>query len=254
MIKMKAFDLFNKIDEMIPKELALKNDDIGYHGQLNPKNLDIKDIKIMMDLYPEYDTYNKDTLIITHHPPKFNPKTPIYTIHSNWDIIDGGANDALAESLNLKVIDYFDKTTKIGRICKGNTDINKLLLKIDSNFRIKKNNNDINSVRVVNYKDTIIKNIAVISGFGLNNLEYIKLAKKLNMDLLISGDLTQAGAVLARNIGISIIDTNHHSCEIPGLIKLEKTIKKIGIPTEIIDIGLPWKDINLNSIKNKEDD
>ena len=29
---MKAFDLFNKIDEMIPKELALKNDDIGYHG------------------------------------------------------------------------------------------------------------------------------------------------------------------------------------------------------------------------------
>ncbi|OWT33363.1 hypothetical protein BGI41_02825 [Methanobrevibacter sp. 87.7] len=246
---MKSIDLFNEIDKLIPKRLALKNDDIGYHGQLNPKNLNIEKIKIMMDLYPEYDNYNKNTLIITHHPPKFNPKTPNYTIHSNWDIIDGGANDALAESLNLKVIDYFDKNTKIGRICKGNTNIKELLLKINNNFRIDKNNNDINSVRIVNYKNSNIKNIAIISGFGLSNLEYIKLANKLNMDLLISGDLTQSGAVLARNLGISIIDTNHHSCEIPGLIKLKETIEKIGLPVEIIDTGLPWKDINLNSIK-----
>ena len=37
---------------------------------------------------------------------------------SNWDIINGGANEALAETLKLNVISPFDKTTNIGRICK----------------------------------------------------------------------------------------------------------------------------------------
>ena len=71
-----------------------------------------------MDLYPEFDTQKTNTLILTHHPPLFNPKTPTYTIHSNWDIINGGANEALAETLKLNVISPFDKTTNIGRICK----------------------------------------------------------------------------------------------------------------------------------------
>ena len=57
------------------------------------------------------DNNNENTLIITHHPPLFTPKTPTYTIHSNWDIIDGGANEALANTLKLEVIDYFDKKT-----------------------------------------------------------------------------------------------------------------------------------------------
>lgn len=244
---MDGLTLFNRIDDLIPKNFGLKNDDLGYHGVINPNDLEIDNIKIMMDLYPEYDYFDSNTLIITHHPPRFNPETPNYTIHSNWDIIVGGANEALAEALNLEVIDYFDKKTKIGRICSGNTTINELKELINSNLRISnsKENNDVNSIRIVNPKNSELNNIGLISGFGLSKLEYIKLASKLNLDLLLSGDLTQNGAVLARNLGLTLIDTGHHSCEIPGLIKLSKTIETIGIPVEIIDTGMPWMEFNL---------
>ena len=144
-----------------------------------------------MDLYPEFDTQKTNTLILTHHPPLFNPKTPTYTIHSNWDIINGGANEALAETLKLNVISPFDKTTNIGRICKT---------------------------------------------------EYIKLTRKLNLDLLISGDLTQESAVLAKNLDITLIDLGHHSSEVPGLYKLKELLKPLNIKCEVVNIK-PWENI-----------
>ena len=109
---MKLKEIIEFIDENIPKNLALKNDEIGFRKEYD-LNQNINSIEIFMDLYPEFDTQKADTLILTHHPPLFNPKTPTYTIHSNWDIINGGANEALAESLKLDVISPFDKTTNI---------------------------------------------------------------------------------------------------------------------------------------------
>ena len=181
-----------------------------------------------MDLLPEDDLTYENTLIITHHPPLFIPKTPTYTIHSNWDIIDGGANEALANILNLKVIDYFDDSTKIGRICKSNQTFIELKRTILDNFR---------NARIVNNLDDekIIKNIGVISGFGLKNPEFIKLAKNKNLDILISGDLTQQTAILAKNLKITVIDLNHHESEVPGLYVLKDTLSELNIKMKVID-------------------
>ena len=41
---------------------------------------------------------------------------PIPTLKANSK--NGGSNEALAECLNLEVVDYFDKKTHIGRVCK----------------------------------------------------------------------------------------------------------------------------------------
>ncbi|MBU4536116.1 MAG: Nif3-like dinuclear metal center hexameric protein [Euryarchaeota archaeon] len=41
---------------------------------------------------------------------------PAYVIHSNWDIIKGGACDALADSLNIEVTGILDPQTGLGRI------------------------------------------------------------------------------------------------------------------------------------------
>lgn len=105
---MKLKEIIKFIDENIPKNLALKNDEIGFRKEYD-LNQNINSIEIFMDLYPEFDTQKADTLILTHHPPLFNPKTPTYTIHSNWDIINGGANEALAETLKLDVISPLTK-------------------------------------------------------------------------------------------------------------------------------------------------
>ena len=104
-----ANDIFNIIDELVPRKYALENDKIGYYGKTFD-NLDIKNIKILMDLFPNDDLkFNSGDLVISHHPPLFMPKTPTYVVHSNWDIINGGSNDALAYYLGLKPISIFHK-------------------------------------------------------------------------------------------------------------------------------------------------
>lgn len=223
---MKLKDIIEFIDKKIPLTLALESDEVGFKKDYN-LNQNISSIKICMDMMPQ-DDENDNTLIITHHPPLFIPKTPTYTIHSNWDIIDGGANDALAKTLNLEVIDYFDPTTNIGRICKT-----------DCRFIELKNNilDKFSDVHIVKNPDdrTIIKKVGIISGFGLKNPEYIRLAKNKNLDILISGDLTQESAILAKHLDLTLIDLKHHESEVPGLYALADLLKELNINIEVID-------------------
>lgn len=220
-------DIIEFIDDNIPPSLALKSDDVGFKGKYDLSQ-EISSIKIYMDLLPEDDDAMDNTLIITHHPPLFVPTTPTYTVHSNWDIIDGGANDELAKTLCLEVKDCLDTNTNIGRICKSNMTFDELKNKILDNF---------SDVRIVNVPDAdmTIKKIGIISGFGLRNPNYIKLSKEKQLDVLISGDLTHETAILSKNLGITLIDLNHHDSEIPGLYALANIIEKLNIKTEVID-------------------
>lgn len=231
---MKLKEIIEFIDENIPKKLALENDKIGFKKEYD-LNQEITSIEIYMDLYPKFDTKKENTLILTHHPPLFIPKTPTYTIHSNWDIIVGGANEALAKSLNLEVISPFDKNTNIGRICKTNQNFKEFKENILASFK---------EVKIVNKpkNNKQLNKIGIISGFGLKNPNYIKLASKLNLDLLISGDLTQETAILAKNLNITLIDLGHHNSEVPGLYQLKKLLKPLNIKCKVINIT-PWENI-----------
>ena len=224
---MKLKEVIDYLDEKIPKSLALQTDEVGFKKDYDLSQ-DISSIKIYMDLLPEDDDVNENTLIITHHPPLFVPNTPTYTIHSNWDIIEGGANDALADALGLEVIDYFDSKTNIGRICKSNQKFCELKRNILDNF---------SDVRIVNDLDDEkpINRVGIISGFGLKNPEYIRLSKSKDLDILISGDLTQETAILEKNLGMTLIDLNHHESEVPGLYALGDILKEIDIDIEVID-------------------
>lgn len=225
---MKLKEIIDFIDEKIPQELALDMDDVGLKGDYD-LNQEINQIKIIMDLYPEEDNFSKDTLIISHHPPLFKPNTPTYTIHSNLDIIDGGANEALAEALNLKVITHFDTKTHIGRICKCDCSFKDFKKLIIDKFTFLRTVNEPEDYEHVN-------NVGIISGFGLKNPDYIRLAKNNNLDILISGDLTHETAILAKNLDIALIDLGHHESEIPGLYGLYEIINELNVECEVIDI------------------
>ena len=80
-----------------------------------------------------------------------------------------------------------------------------------------------------------IKKVGIISGFGLKNPEYINLSKQKDLDILISGDLTQETAILAKNLNLTLIDLTHHDSEMPGLYALANILKKLNINIEIID-------------------
>ena len=224
---MKLKEIIEFLDGKIPKSLALDSDEVGFKRHYDLEQ-EITTIRIYMDFLPEDDNQYANTLIIAHHPPLFSPKTPTYTIHSNWDIIDGGANDALAETLNLEVIDYLDALTNIGRICKSNQKFGELKKSILDNF---------SNVRIVNCLDDeiTVNNVGIISGFGLKNPEYVALAKDKDLDILISGDLTQQTAILAKNLDMTLIDLNHHESEVPGLYALKDLLEELNIDMEIID-------------------
>jgi len=234
---MDAIQIFSVLDEMIPRDLAIKDDKIGYFGQ-RQDDLEIENIKVMMDLMPKDDlTLAKNDLVVSHHPPLFIPKTPTYVIHSNWDIILGGANDALVEFLGLHSLNTFDLNTGIGRVCSSSLKLDEFLEILSVKFAS-------NVIRVVNGdKNKTLKKIAIVSGYGLSNLDFIKLAKDRNIDAFVSGDLAHAGAILAKKLDVTLIDIPHHLIEFPGLIALAELIannNKINLPVELIDNGIPW--------------
>ena len=224
---MKLKEIIEFLDEKIPPSLALPSDEVGFRKEYD-LNQEITSIDSYMDLLPENDVYCENKLIITHHPPLFVAKTPTYTVHSKWDIIEGGANDALADTLNLEVIEAFDESTNIGRVCRTEQEFGELKKTILEKFT---------SVRVANDMDDakIIRKVGVISGFGLKNPEYIDLAKEKNLDVLISGDLTHQTAILAKNLDITLIDLNHHESEVPGLYALADILKELDIDINVID-------------------
>jgi dinuclear metal center YbgI/SA1388 family protein len=226
---MLAKKLFELIERDVPLSLAVTGDTVGFLGPGDPEEIEVEKVDVMLDLI---QADSDADLIVCHHPPPKKPKIPTYVIHSNWDIVSGGANDDLAERLELKVVDVFDKKTGIGRICTISTTLDEFIKKI-INFL------PVDTLKIIEGKDKI-KKVAIVSGFGLNP-KYIELAHKCGVDLYLSGDLTHHGAILARKLNLSVVDATHYATEVPGLLGLCDMISTFGIETRCIDTGIPWK-------------
>lgn len=61
------------------------------------------------------------------------------------------------------------------------------------------------------------------------------MAHDKQLDLLISGDLTQETAILAIDLEVGLIDLGHHESEVPGLYALADILKELDIDLEVID-------------------
>ncbi len=259
---MKTSQLLKKIEDKIPLELALDNDTVGFMGSEEILDKDIKKVLVLMDYIPQEQLnklknenlikYDDFDLVILHHPPLFlenqiNKLTrdisaknsyhpPVYVIHSNWDILKGGACDALADILGVNINQVLDPQTGIGRIGK----LKNGSVYLDDFVEDVLHNLSLNQLRMVNTENTLINNVAVVSGFGLNP-SLIKMAHDKGADLYLSGDLTHPGAMLAKNLGISLIDASHHATELPGLYRLGELISQIGLDVQVFDSKIPWK-------------
>ncbi|WP_319578791.1 Nif3-like dinuclear metal center hexameric protein [uncultured Methanospirillum sp.] len=234
---MNGKELFYRIEEKIPLKLALPTDRVGYIGKKDPGDLEILRILLLMDYYPEEGLdYTGYDLIVLHHPPRVPPLIPAYVIHSNWDLLYGGACDALADCMKISCTDVLDPATGLGRI--GEIESGPILL---SRFvRYVMRALKIGSVRTVNYsEDRLIFTVGLVSGFGLNQ-DLIRMAQHRGIDLYLSGDLTHPGAILAKQSDLVLIDASHHATELPGLFRLGEVLSGLGVEVTVKDTGVPF--------------
>jgi len=229
---MLASELFKMIESRVPMELALSTDTVGFIGPGNPETIEVNKVLVVLDYHRELELEDWD-LVVSHHPPLVKPNIPTYVIHSNWDIVQGGANDALAESLKIKVLDVFDTKTGIGRICSADISLEDFLINVADVLKTEQLN-------VVRKDDGHIGKLAIVSGFGLNP-EYIQLAYDKGVDLFLSGDLTHKGALTAIKLGIFVVDATHQATEVPGLIRLCRLISEFGLTVEFEYPQMPWE-------------
>lgn len=228
---MLASELFAKLESEVPRELTVTNDIVGFIGPGDPDKLDVKKVLVVLDYQSETQNSEFD-LVISHHPPLITPKIPTYILHSNWDVVSGGANDALADILNLEVLSHFDETNGIGRLCAADITLNDFHSRATRVLMA-------DHIKMIPGDEEHLRKVAIISGFGLNP-EYITLAYKKGANLILSGDLTHKGAITAKSLGISVIDATHQATEIPGLLKLCQLISKFDCTVEFEYPVFPW--------------
>ncbi|MBY8982884.1 MAG: Nif3-like dinuclear metal center hexameric protein [Candidatus Lokiarchaeota archaeon] len=234
--------------KIAPKNYKKPNEFYGVqYGDLeNEKN--IKRILLTLDLNLEaihHAIKNKVDLIISHHGLLMKPisyinkilinklnllaKFPlnIYILGSSFIGAEEGVSETISNILYLRIEEIFrikynkNKLIPIGRICtplyypnedKENFTLEKLLKRIKINFSTDK----ISYVGNLNRK---IKKMCIVGG-DTNNSEYLEKAKKHNCDCYISSNINHEISIIAKEIGLNLVNLSHHNTEFFALKKL----------------------------------
>lgn len=257
---MKAKEVSKYIENIAPKELAFKGDDIGFI--IGNPNKEVKKIGIAVrptvNILKRAKKENIDMIIIheklfyTQEKALFEDlslfmkipnqlriseisegKIILYRAHTNWDDAPGGNNDTLAKKIGIDVI------TKIpyGRV---GTIVPTTLEKFAQHV---KRALHCDYVVVVGDLDRQIAKVAVVSGSGNSLKSVIEKAYELNVDVYISGDIKDSTARYATELNLAIIDAGHYSTETPGMKALCEKLKSKFRELDVIflDISKPWK-------------
>jgi dinuclear metal center YbgI/SA1388 family protein len=247
---MNGIDIVKYLDAKYPKELAYEWDNVGLQiGSLNKK---VTTILITLDVTKETikeAITHQAEMIISHHPLIFKPihsvtiESPrgwminqllkndmtLYTMHTNYDLADGGMNDVLAALLGISNPLLLDEIDKIGRY--GDVEPMGMLAYI---AKVKEVLNT-DSVRFVGSLDKTVKRVGISGGSGSN---HVGQAKKQNCDLYITGDVTYHTALDCEQMGLNVLDVGHYA---------EKVFKKAIF--EDLKVNFPEIKIVISSIK-----
>ena len=244
---MNAKALISKLAKRFPKRIGEKRDYLGIQINKLPKEVN----KIMLCLDFDYETYqimlkNKPDLILTHHPFIYGTfmrvknssiekgrlidlmlenKTPIYSMHTNFDAGKDGMNDALASRLNLKNIKPLDTLPMArGGELEKEMDIISLAKFAKEQFKV-------NNGWLINSGKKSIKKVAIVGGAGWY---FYKNAKLEGYDIFISGDIPHHGRR-------DIIMENYNFLDLPHEIEkifipqMKKILLEIDPNLEIIE-------------------
>ncbi len=220
---MNSIEIVKYLETKYPKELAYEWDNVGLQvGSLNRK---VKTILVTLDVTKEVINEaidKKADLIISHHPLIFKPLTSVaiesprgwminkmikhdialYSMHTNYDLAEGGMNDVLADLLEIKNSKLLDSIDGIGRF----GEINPMNM-IDFIQKVKTVLN-LDSVRFIGTTNKVVSVVGVSGGSGSN---HVGQAKKQNCDVYLTGDVTYHTALDCIQMGLNVIDVGHYA-------------------------------------------
>lgn len=215
----KAIEIYDYIDSFAPFETAMSFDNPGLLVG-NPQ-ADVKKAIVSLDVTSKVvdEAVQKEAqLIISHHPVIFNPiksvlsdsvpylaaqkSLTIISAHTNLDIARGGVNDTLAEKIGIQPDEFLDSDCAL---------IGHLPIEMESReFALHiKNQLDCNGIRFTR-RNGNIKNVVVSCGAGGGN---IYLAKKLNADAFVTGEIRHHEIIFANENNIAVFDLGHYRSE-----------------------------------------
>ena len=248
-MSVKTKDLIKAIEMIAPKELMEEWDNTGF--QLDLQHDMVSKILICLDVNETTIAEAKESkcdFIISHHPLFFQnihmisageaegryvidliqAGISVYASHTSFDKTQGGNNDYLAELFELREI----TTPEEAPILRIGFLYQPIPLK-DAYAYIKKKVTDASRFRVIGDLRKSIHKVAICSGAGS---AYLKTAKELDCDLLITGDVKYHDARTAEELNIGLIDAGHFETEI--LFRENMAEKLKGILEKKVEIVL----------------
>ncbi len=228
--------------EIAPPESGMSGDLYGlqFGSELEDKSLR----KIIICLDPTRDVILEAIkqnvhLIISHHGLEHQPfltindriierikllsgnNIDLFVMHTAWDAAPGGISEILTKRSGLKVVDNFyfnDKGKKkaIGRIGEplmGNMTVDGVVKNLKRHLQL-------DTIRILGNLEEKVLRAAVVGGKGFNPDKIIQ-AKKLGCDTVIGGEFTHPEYLVAREIGMKIIESTHYLSEKIGMESLK---------------------------------
>lgn len=251
---MKVIDIYNFLDSIAPFNTALPFDNAGLLVGEDQK--EVKKIGVVLDVTPEaldFAQKHDIDLIVSHHPVIFHPLkaltadsvqyklaaggVSVISAHTNLDAAVGGVNDALCETLELHdVSPLADPQTEgfppMGR--KGRLDRQ---MSCEDFAKLVSQKLCTKAKTVISHKK--IQTVAVCGGAGE---DFILPAVKSGADALVTADIKHHNLLLAKSLGLCLIDAGHFETENVVVPRLAKRISEFSsIETAVIPQSPPAK-------------
>lgn len=239
--------ILEHLQGLAPLELAQSWDNVGL--LIGDPNRRVHKVLISLDATSnaaDYAISEGYDLILSHHPLIFRPlksitnplllkmieaRLSLISLHTNFDAALGGVNHALAEALELEIIDALGDSSEgaIGLICALKQPLN--LQELATHV---KNQLHAPSVKLWSAGKPLtetIHRIAICGGAGGSVLGFAEA----KADVLISGDISYHSFLESR---IPIIDAGHFYTEYPALETLQNALSSIGVASTILPLDL----------------
>ena len=246
-------DIYNLIDKIAPFDTQLGFDNAGL--LIGDGNKKVTKIGVCLDITNDaiaYAAENGIDLIVAHHPVIFDAiksleaDTPVCNLikhdisaicaHTNLDAAKNGVNQALAERLGLsEIIPIYDEEFKgfppiarMGRLCRK-MNSKELCGYISEKL----------GTQGVRVNDTGKEHEYIIVFGGAGN-DFIKQAKELGADALITSEIKQHQWLIANEIDMTVFDAGHYHTENVIVKPLCEFLTECGVDATIIPQNAPY--------------